>query len=333
MTDNHEVCSGLLAGYAAGTLPPAERAVVDDHLGICAECRAELTAVRALRPAGETQILSDLERARLHRGVKAELFGITTATPKRPLGARLLPLMGAAAAVLAFGFFISNANLGGMGEGEDAGSAASGEDHAARDQDPSSLLELGGPPIAETPTLRTNADEAAATLEAGAEGQGGSGADAAGATEEAGVELGSAATGVPDEAPRPRFTRRGGRFTREDAARFGRSQEPFTTFARYYKPDDVAALAGAYADALASAGRTVRDRSAIEQCSAQVVAQGERVLPAFGAHGRLDGEPVLVLGFMYPTSSGSPVLDRFMVWIWPRDDCEVPVAALSGKVR
>ncbi|MGI8775101.1 MAG: zf-HC2 domain-containing protein [Actinomycetota bacterium] len=331
MREDHEVCSELLPGYATETLPPAERARVEGHLAVCERCRSELTAVAALQATEAGEALSDLERARLHRAVRDELFSVTTGAPKRPLAARLLPLMGAAAAVLALGFFISNADLGGLGEGDDAGEAASGAGGETRDKDHSGLLELGGPPIAQAPPMRAGTGDAAVSLEAEAGGESAGGSQTAD-TEETNAELAEAATDVPAEPPRPRFTRKGGTFTREDAARFGRSQEPFTAFARYYTPDDVSPLVGAYADALASAGETDRDRRTIQRCSEQVIAQSENVLPAFGAYGRLDGEAVLLLGFMYPTSASSPVLDRFMVWVWPRDDCEVPSAALSGKV-
>jgi hypothetical protein len=331
MKDQHEACSERLARYVGDALSEGERAEVDEHLAGCEGCRAELSAVRALQSAAPSAApMNDLERAQMHRAVNRELFTVPDVTPKRSLGAKLIPMMGAAALVVALGFFLTNVNLGGFGGDDDAGDAATGRAEGGAGTDHSDLLELGGPPIAGSPTLRAGAEGTTFGASAEEEVDG-----SATMTADAGDEKATDAQPALEssaEPPRPRFTRKGGRFTREDATRFGRSQEPFTTFARHYAPSDIAELSVPYAAAIASAGTTDQERRAIETCSAQVTSQEQQVLPAFGAYGRLDGTPVLVLGFVYPTSPSSPALDRFMLWIWPRDDCGVPLAALSGKI-
>lgn len=49
--DRHQEVQHLLPWYWTGRLDEAERALVDAHLGECAECRAELEAEPALRAA------------------------------------------------------------------------------------------------------------------------------------------------------------------------------------------------------------------------------------------------------------------------------------------
>ena len=49
--DRHQEVQQLLPWYGAGTLDEADRALVDAHLGDCAECRAELAAEPGLKAA------------------------------------------------------------------------------------------------------------------------------------------------------------------------------------------------------------------------------------------------------------------------------------------
>jgi anti-sigma factor RsiW len=49
--DRHQEVQQLLPWYAAGTLDEADRALVDSHLGDCAECREELGTEPALKAA------------------------------------------------------------------------------------------------------------------------------------------------------------------------------------------------------------------------------------------------------------------------------------------
>jgi hypothetical protein len=60
------------------------------------------------------------------------------------------------------------------------------------------------------------------------------------------------------------------------------------------------------------------------------------VLATFGAHGVLRrGETTrdaLLLGFAYSSGDRGP-LDRFMFWVWPRDDCEAPLDYVSARIK
>lgn len=334
MTDHHEACSELLYDFVAGSLSSEQRQFVEEHLAGCAECAAELRAVRAMNTSASDEApLSDLERARLHRTVDRELF-VTTSPARASMGSKIMPLLGAAALVAALGIFATNVDLGGMGGDDEAASGmAAGGGEA---QDPAALLERGGPPIASVrgaravPSLEQDSEVTIASGETADAAGAGEGSDAGTTEDSAALEEGA---GAYSEPPNPRFTIEGGRFNRKDVARFGRTQEPFTTFARAYAPADVPELQVLYAAAIASAGETDQERSAIETCSSQVLSQALPVLPAFGAYGRLQGQDVLLLGFVFASSEGSPALDRYMLWAWPRTSCEVPMAAISGKIR
>ena len=94
--------SELMGELAAGRLEAAQSNRVDDHLAICADCRAELRAAQALRAsAGET--LREHERARLHAVIRSAAGASPRPLPgraRRPWRERLVPAL-AAAAVLA----------------------------------------------------------------------------------------------------------------------------------------------------------------------------------------------------------------------------------------
>src|SRR3954468_20849131 len=49
--DRHQEVQQLLPWYGAGTLDEADRALVDAHLGDCAECRAALAVEPGLKAA------------------------------------------------------------------------------------------------------------------------------------------------------------------------------------------------------------------------------------------------------------------------------------------
>lgn len=332
MTDKHQACSDLLPAYLAGDLAGDERRQVEEHVAGCADCSTELHALEALTAPSAEAPLSEIERARLHRAVSRQLFTVTAEAP-RGWRSKVLPLLGAAALVAALAVFVTNADLGGMDEGGDAATSAGGADQEAS----ADLLELGGPPIASVRTERSGAaleqgDSSNGTTAAAGIAE--DGADDSGAgPEDAAVLEAAPETSADEGPPRPRFTIEGGAFNRRDVIRFGRTQQPFTTFARAYRPGDVDALRAPYAAAIASAAATSEERALIEECSAQVLAQSLPVLPAFGAYGRLDKEDVLLLGFVFATGKTSPLLDRYMIWVWPRANCDAPRAAISGKVR
>jgi len=98
----------LVAAYAEGSASRADAALVDEWISTCAECAQEFEsqqfAIDSLRLV-EPAVLSDIERARLHRGVReaiaeVQLEDSPRARPAPATGRWLKLLTGAAAAVL-----------------------------------------------------------------------------------------------------------------------------------------------------------------------------------------------------------------------------------------
>jgi hypothetical protein len=73
----------------------------------------------------------------------------------------------------------------------------------------------------------------------------------------------------------------------------------------------------------------------VEECGSIALdlfaARGQPALPAFAQGGTLDGEPALLLGFAWSDDPRGP-LDSFAVWVWPRDDCSMPLSSASGRL-
>jgi putative zinc finger protein len=118
----HERCSELLAAYAGGRLDASEQAAVEHHVGGCPDCSAELDAVRALSADGDAP-LSELERARLERGIAWELGDLIPSRPERSrVWTRLAQGLGAAALLAIVGVGIAQLGTGQSG-GNDSGAA------------------------------------------------------------------------------------------------------------------------------------------------------------------------------------------------------------------
>ena len=133
-----EHASEDLRGYALGELGPERTREVEEHLRACAECRAELVAVRALATS-ELERMNDLERARMRQGVQAAVSP-AGATSKSHGARRLYPALGAAAliaVVLVGGYFGFRGGVSqeDSGDATTAGGAESAPEETARDGD------------------------------------------------------------------------------------------------------------------------------------------------------------------------------------------------------
>ena len=75
------------------------------------------------------------------------------------------------------------------------------------------------------------------------------------------------------------------------------------------------------------------DPATITECGEQILsAQNDPTLPAYAGYGELESEDVLMMGFVYSGADAGP-LDKFMLWIWPRDDCSIPSEYQFGKIK
>lgn len=103
---NHDL--DLVAAHAEGTASPVDARLVDGWVSACAECAQEFESQRLALDSlhlAEPAALSDIERARLHRGVReaiaeAQLHDSPRARPAPAGGRWLMLLTGSAAAIL-----------------------------------------------------------------------------------------------------------------------------------------------------------------------------------------------------------------------------------------
>ena len=295
---DHDRCSELLGGYVRGELPVAETQQVESHLVTCELCSSEQRAIAALqRP--EPAPLSELERARMRRALLVEAAPAPdSALPGDPerdqRGARLFPLLGAAAVAVALMIFAYTGS-GGLG----------GSDEAANGD------------------MQTGQDEARE-----AEGAGGDG-DAArepaqALQEESVADQGKAATAAGRAAPpSPTFRASMGEVDRTELNHLGRRGLPLVLFARAFQVRDVERLRDEFVDALADAAPYARGAQ-IRECVAAIAPKFPNALPAYGAVGDYIDRPrreVLIVAFTWTDEPTGP-LDQSMVWAWPLGTCD-----------
>lgn len=300
---DHERASELLGPLLRGELDAGASAGVEAHLATCEECAAERRSLVALLAPLPDETMNDLERARLHSELASALPAPGRATPG--VWPAVAKWMGAAATITLLAFGVTQLDLAGDDSG-DAGSAATldsgrGSDDSAPEA--SAPLERGGPNIA---------DQAQAGDTAAAAGQ------ALIASEEGSARVAA------------RFDNDAGTFRSKDLKAFAAAQAPFTTFAQNYSTDEASSLSAAYVNALERAVAGARAKATIRACAELVLEQEFPIVPAYGAYGRFEGRDVLVLGFVFAPPGGD--LNNYLVWVWPRDNCDTPVKVLRGRI-
>jgi hypothetical protein len=298
MNLEHDRCSELLGPLLRGELSEREATSVEDHIAGCEDCRAERKGLEALIGArAPIEPLSDLERARLHRAITeampAGAHSARTIVPE-PAKPWTARIAPYLGAAAALVLVVFGATQIDLG-GSDEGGAATG---------------------------------GAALRESDASGGGGDGGGSANDT-----VSGEAAVADSAPAPGPSFQPDAGTIERESLRRFGARNEPFTTFARSYETKDAAQLTEPYLDDLAAAGAETGDPDTIVQCGRQVLdSQDGPTLPAYAGYGEMEERDVLMMGFVYSAADSGP-LDKFMLWVWPRDDCSIPSEYQFGTIK
>jgi hypothetical protein len=293
---DHERCSELLGRFVRGELAPADADAVRGHLQACESCSEERRGLERLL-VEEIQPLSELERTRLRASISEAILPARPRT--RGWGPRLAPALGAAAlAVL----------------------VAAGVYGALRstDEEPS-----GGTAVEADSPAPESKDEGGAA---------GRAADKA-VTKKA---QGFAAAGGASRA-RPVFARDLGAFTLDDLRRLGRRGELFGSFADTYTNADATDLESRYLTTLSKRAPSPSAAGQTRRCGDIVLQSlGDPVLATYGAHGVLrrgeTSRDALLLGFAYSSGDRGP-LDRFMFWVWPRDDCDAPLDYVSARIK
>jgi hypothetical protein len=295
---DHERCSELLGPFVRGELAPPDEEAVRGHLQVCESCAEERRGLERLL-AEEIEPLSELERTRLRSSI-SEAIGRARPS-RRSWGARLAPALGVAALTL-----LVAAGIYGALQGTDEESSGGATFEAV------------------SPAPESNG-----------EGGGGQGAADKAVTKQ-GESLTAGAAGRTSRA-RPVFEPNLGAFTLDDLRRAGRTGGLFVTFASTYTNSDATDLEKRYLTTLSERAPSPSAAEQTRRCGNAVLQSlGDPVLAAFGAHGVLrrgdTTRDALLLGFAY-SSGDRGALDRFMFWVWPRDDCEAPLDYVSARIK
>ncbi len=147
----HEHDFDLIAAIAEGSMVPEEAAAAEATLVQCPSCREELSLQRyalAALKAAPSPVLSDLERARIHRAVESAVAERRPGAVRRPAAPwyqRLVPVMAAAAALLVvvgIGSVLSNGEQADQAvDTTAAGAAPADQERAALEPEPTLALD------------------------------------------------------------------------------------------------------------------------------------------------------------------------------------------------
>lgn len=298
----HDRCSELLASYVRGDLPPDDARAVASHLASCDECRAEERAVAAVAAAPEVAALTDVERARLHRGLAQELFkpranaDVAGVAPVAHRWSRWVAPALASAAVIAA---IVVMTTGG------------GSDQAAERFSAPAAEEDGG---------------ANGSLESGA----GAGGAAEGAPARADdskpsrAQAGQGSFDMTSAGPQPAFYADYGDLSRSALVDLGN----FRSFAGTYSPEDAPGLYGPFLDRIKKGAAGARPE--VDECAATIPQDG-KLIPVYGVEGEYDDRDALALGFV-TSDPDSDELDRYLIWVWEREECSHPIDTFFEKI-
>jgi len=310
----HDRCSELLAGHHRGELDPEDASAVERHLAGCAECRAELAGLRALKRSVDFQPLSDDERRSLRDGFAREARlapGQVYELPaRRTLWERHAgQIVGAAASIVVLLFAVLVV-WGGLQGGDDsaedgAGSQSGGGDAAEADQGAAEPATGRPQPLfGITSNLRAFAEDA---------------------------EDDDDETQAPPSALQRLETR--SKHSDRSIERLGRSGSIFREFSAAYTTDD-AGLADELLNQLASGAPNDEIRDQVLACGASLLGDDpERpLLPAFATVADYNGRDALILGFV--TSDGfTTELGQFSIWGWASPaDCGQILFGIGGAI-
>jgi hypothetical protein len=306
----HERCSELLAEHHRGELGPEDASAVERHLAGCGDCRAELAGLRALSGAVDFEPLGDDERQRLRDAVtqQARLApGQVYELPaRRTFWERHAgQVVGAAASIVVILFAYLALGLPGRDDAGDDGGDGAGGGQPAIAEGESLDADAGseGPqPVFITADLRAQADAA---------------------EDDTATAPRSALLGLQNRS----------KHTERSIQELGERGLIFREFSEAYTVDH-AGLAENFLNQLASEAPDDELRDRVLECGASLLGDDpERpLLPAFASVAEFMEQESLILGFV--TSDGlTPELNRYSIWAWPVDNCEVILIGTSGHIR
>lgn len=292
---DHDRCSELLAPFVRGELTATDAAAVQEHVKGCVGCERERLAVTRLTVPRDEQALTADERERLHQGVHAALTHEARAGSAATTAwrTRAATLMAAAAVLLVVAG--GGVWLATTGGGDEVGGAADELQQAEGGGDAGVAADAAQGSEADLEFVGDAGVVSARDLKALAR----SGFPA---VLRSALAAGTAETAGADSAAEAKLANR---------------PAPEALL------ESLANTAPARAEDVRECGRTVLE------------SQHYRVAPAYGAYARYserDKREVLILGFRWTADRTGP-LDRYMVWVWPRRSCEIPIDFYTGRIR
>lgn len=330
---DHERCSESLSAYLDGSLDAEERGAVEGHLQGCTSCTAELEALQSLL-AQEVEPLSADESGRLRTAVRAAIDSrpteVTTSAAtvipaRRAWRYRGAQLLGAAALIILGVVFVRSLDLGGVGP---QGAAVGGGGSTGESAEISTELDFQGVPSPGQDPFQSESIGATS----GGGGAGGSIADAEGEPQEKALQYAKVPRRARSDAPRPLYVRGAGRISDRKLTLIGRYGLPLVLFPRAYRAIDAVDLQQQFLQQLANAAETEARAEQIMECGSSVLARPDPALPALATFGRFQDRPTLVLAFAW-TDAPDGRLDRFMVWAWPKGNCEAVPNYRAGSIK
>jgi hypothetical protein len=300
---DHERCSELLGPHLRGELDAGEARSVADHLASCTECRDERRALEALLSGGpeEPEGLTDVDRARLHRSVWDEVRP-EPARPKRSLGSRLAPFVGAAALVALIAVGIVSGGTG--GDDADGGGESGSADMSTEISGNDSGATGGEEPAAEESEARNGDEEVTDAVE-----------------EETNLS-------AADPGSSPYFEQEAGIFSQARFRLIGRGG-PFTNYAEKFDAARATEIQADYFGLLERAAPP--EVGDVRPCAERAAAEfGNTALAGYGGTGTYEGAAALVLGFAY--SSNAEDVDTWGFAILDESDCRRIIEVFSGRI-
>jgi hypothetical protein len=135
-----------------------------------------------------------------------------------------------------------------------------------------------------------------------------------------------------DASLRPLYVRGPGILEDRTLNLVGRYGLPLVLFPNVFTPADAMELQTEFLRQLANAAETKKRSQQVLECGSAVLARPDPVLPALATFGRLENKMTLVMAFAWSDGPDGP-LERFMVWSWPKGDCDAIPGYRAGFIN
>lgn len=293
---SHERFSELIGPFLREELSQDDARALEEHLSTCGDCRAEVTALRALTAAPGS--LTEVERQDLHDGIKAALDAAPVAeviplSPRWATAAKALSAAAVVALIAAAGIWVGTGGTGGADDS--AADSGAGGDSAAPEGRRESLPQPSF--LAATALFEQDLPEA----------------------DEGGDTVSESAEPAPE-------------VTKQLLADLAEDGSLFQNFAGYYSAPVAAEDSERALVSLAKQAPGADFRAQVEDCGADFLASRPGTsLSVAGLLGDYQGEEALVIGFATTEDPAGP-LNRYTYVIWRAGSCDAPLSSFGGAL-